>query len=78
MARLIAGLGWLAILALLHRMQKSPRPIYVVVLGLLMRLPALFLPTVHSGDIYRYLWPVRALATLAARWASPPCPPGSR
>lgn len=71
-AWLLAGLCWLATLALLHRMQKSPRLVYIVVLGLLMRLPALFFPTVHSGDIYRYLWDGRVQAAGLNPYAGPP------
>ena len=52
---LAASGGWLGLLWWL-RGRAIPSLLAVALFGLLMRLPGLGLPVVHSGDVYRYLW----------------------
>lgn len=52
---LVSSACWLASLWFL-RSRASISLLGIALLGLCMRLPALPLPVVHSGDVHRYLW----------------------
>lgn len=54
---LLSGACWLGGIGVLRQLRCRGALLGCFVgLGLLMRLPALAMPVVHSGDVYRYLW----------------------
>jgi len=76
---LAAGLCWLGMI-LAWRLWSSGEAVTmrkrallgIALLGLLMRLPALTLPAVHSDDVYRYVWDGAVQAAGLSPYAGPP------